>query len=439
MKLRTKIAVLSMIIAIVSTFVASYLFHQAQEDVLEEKVFYHLSSTAQSRGKHVETFLRELRNKIEIAATHKELSNKELREIVEIDKVFYETFVLDKDGKIVASSDESKIGLDRSDDAYFVNARERTCIKDIYYSETIRIKGPTFTVSTPYAGGVLVARIGMDKLNEITTNRTGLGETGEVYLVNKEAYMITPSRFKEGVLLRQKVDTVNAKNCLDMLKRVEEEGHQGHSSVTLSESDYRGVSVLGAHYPIRETGWCLLAEIDEEEVFGIIENQTVKTSMTVSIIVVLFLILSGFIVGSCLEETYLGRKIKESKFAKLLSKIKIRYFFIFALVFSIAYFFTAVSFFQGWRNARFFDAVPDLIFFTIAFSVFGGAFKLKDLKARRLLAWGAGLLCLIKLSEIPLQELQAIRTISPFLWYPSMIISVLSFLLILASFEEVVE
>lgn len=439
MKLRTRIVVLSIVFAIVSTFVASYLFHQAQEDVLEEKVLYHLSSAAQSRAKHVETFLGRLKNKIEIAATHKELPNEELKEIVEIDKAFFEVFVLDKDGKTVASSDESKVGLDKSDNAYFVNAREKTYIKDIYYSETIRTKGPTFTVSTPYAGGVLVARLGMDELNEITTDRAGLGETGEVYLINKEAYMITPSRFKEGVLLRQKVDTVNANNCFDMLGRSEEEGHMGHAAVTLTESDYRGVSVLGAHYPIRETDWCLLAEIDEKEVVGNLDSQIHKISVAVSIIVALFLILSGFVVGSLLEETCLGGKTKECKFVKLLSKIKIRCFFIFALVFSIAYFFTVVSFFQGWRNAKFSDDIPDLIFFVISFIIFGSAFKLKDLIARRFLAWGAGLLCLVKLSEIPLQELQAIRTVSPFLWYPSMIISVLGFLFILVFFKEVVK
>ncbi len=85
------------------------------------------------------------------------------------------------------------------------------------------------------------------------------------------------------------------------------------------------------------------------------------------------------------------------------------------------------------------DDIPDLIFFVISFIVFGSAFKIKDLIARRFLAWGAGLLCLVKLSEIPLQELQAIRMVSPFLWYPSMIITVLGFLLILVFFKEAVK
>ena len=78
------------------------------------------------------------------------------------------------------------------------------------------------------------------------------------------------------------------------------------------------------------------------------------------------------------------------------------------MFFSIVYFFAATSFFQGWKKAKFFDDVPDLIFFTVAFGVFGSSFKLKDLKTRRLLAWGAGLLCVARLVEVPMQEYQAI-------------------------------
>ncbi len=141
--------------------------------------------------------------------------------------------------------------------------------------------------------------------------------------------------------------------------------------------------------------------------------------------------------GKC--ETYPnGRCGKVINTRNFFTNLKLKYYLLFALVFAVGYFFLITSFFQRWQSAMFLDVVPDLIFFIIAFSVFAYAFKLKN-KARKLLVWGAGLLCLVKLYEIPLQELQAIKTISPFLWYPSMIISVLSFLLILFFFEEVLK
>ena len=38
-------------------------------------------------------------------------------------------------------------------------------------------------------------------------NRKGMGQTGEVYVVDKDGYMITESRFIDDAILKQKVDT----------------------------------------------------------------------------------------------------------------------------------------------------------------------------------------------------------------------------------------
>lgn len=40
--------------------------------------------------------------------------------------------------------------------------------------------------------GIVVQRVAVEKLFKITTDRTGIGETGEYYLVNQYGYMITP-------------------------------------------------------------------------------------------------------------------------------------------------------------------------------------------------------------------------------------------------------
>lgn len=452
---------------VVILFLGGY-FNYMYGNILTEKIYSHLQTAVESKADHVEMFLHEHKQAVltlsddivfrELLTTDKsksgykekfERANKQLESIVAINDEFNEVFILDSDGKIAATSHTlEEIGADFSGDAYFLKGKDGLYLKNAYYDEDLKEKSmgmsaPVLDEKTGEVIGVIVAEISLKELIDIMTDRIGLGETGEVYVINKDKLLITPSRFFDNSIMAQKVDTENSQKCLSDIEEYISKGeifsHTQHNyeNDPMKFLDYRGENVLGAHDIIPEMNWCVLAEIDESEALGIPKRQVVNKNIAVSFFSIIGLTLAGFVLGGRLEEVYLGKEIKESKFAKVLSKIKIRYFFIFALVFSVVYFFVVTSFFQGWRNARFFDAVPDLIFFVIAFVIFGHAFKLKNLKTRRLLAWGAGLLCLIKLSEIPLQELQAIRTIFPFLWYPSMIITALSFLLILASFEEV--
>ncbi|MBN2455117.1 MAG: PAS domain S-box protein, partial [Sedimentisphaerales bacterium] len=179
----------------------------------------------------------------------------------------YEVFVLNTDGKIVASSDRSKIGLDRASDAYFLGAKSGPYIKDAYYSattkqESMAVSAPVSDSKTGKFLGVIAARVTLNVLNEITTDTTGLGKTGEIYLVNKYGYMITPSRFIKDTFLKQKVDTQNTRDCFEDIKKFGRKVHEHKASLF---ADSRGVKVLGIHDHISRMQWCLCAEIDEKE------------------------------------------------------------------------------------------------------------------------------------------------------------------------------
>ncbi|MDO8127215.1 MAG: ATP-binding protein, partial [Candidatus Brocadiales bacterium] len=87
-------------------------------------------------------------------------------------------------------------------------------------------------------------------------NRTGLGETGEVYIVDGDGTMLTESRFIDGAPLRQKVYT-------EPVSKIAE----GGAEMAGVYSDYRGVPVVGASRYIPEYGWILLSEMDESEAF----------------------------------------------------------------------------------------------------------------------------------------------------------------------------
>jgi hypothetical protein len=105
--------------------------------------------------------------------------------------------------------------------------------------------------------GWFVLQYPINRVNTILSDPKGLGRTGEVYLVNKEKWMLTDSRFVEDcTTLRQKVDTWAVRAALE----------EGIGTRTIQ--DYRDVPVLSAFecFDILGTSWMILCEIDEDEV-----------------------------------------------------------------------------------------------------------------------------------------------------------------------------
>jgi hypothetical protein len=118
--------------------------------------------------------------------------------------------------------------------------------------------------------GVLVIEIPFSHLDAIMTNREGLGDTGEMYLVGEDGYMRSNSRFsEEATVLQREVDTIATMEVLD--------GKVGEKII----KDYRGVPVLSAYTPLdlKFVNWALLVEIDEAEAFAAVN--TVERRVTI--------------------------------------------------------------------------------------------------------------------------------------------------------------
>ena len=109
--------------------------------------------------------------------------------------------------------------------------------------------------------GVLVFQIPVSKIDAVMQDRSGLGETGETYLVGADKLMRSNSRFSEKpTIFIQKVDTQAVK-----------EANEGKTDSKIIK-DYRGIPVLSAYAPFKALGlnWSILAEIDESEAFAAI-------------------------------------------------------------------------------------------------------------------------------------------------------------------------
>ena len=102
--------------------------------------------------------------------------------------------------------------------------------------------------------GVVISRMRTAAIDSVLLNKSGLGESGEIYIVNKDFLMLSDSRFIENTIFKQKVDTIAVQKCFN-------EGTNFEGLYT----DYRGIQIYGSSYCANDLGFVLLAEIDEKE------------------------------------------------------------------------------------------------------------------------------------------------------------------------------
>ena len=123
--------------------------------------------------------------------------------------------------------------------------------------------------------GVLIIEIPFGHLDTMLTQRAGLGQTGEMYLVGEDGLMRSNSRFSvEPTILKKEVDTEATREAFD--------GYVGEKVIY----DYRGVPVLSAYTPLNLNfiNWALMVEIDEEEAFAAIKSVESRLTIIASII-----------------------------------------------------------------------------------------------------------------------------------------------------------
>lgn len=176
----------------------------------------------------------------------------------------------------VATAEESGVGSDVSQMDYFKQAiRGNTFVSNVFPSEIPLINEvgekelglPTMFVSAPLKDrdgiiiGVVAIRVDVKTLNDLMLSLK-LGKTGETYLVNKDGYMITESRF---VAHLREMGLVK-KRCALELKLVNPEtgeltygvkqciaGNSGFDAK--GYKDYSGLTVLGVWRWLPEFNW----------------------------------------------------------------------------------------------------------------------------------------------------------------------------------------
>jgi len=279
-----RVTVALILLTLFCTLTVGYITFENGKDVLQKQAMDHLVSVATIKGQEVNEWFEEQEEDIRslalllpyLAENYVNLlrqtqaepdatsSYERLRGFLErqmaVSDDFFEFFIMNLEGEIIVSTDLEQEGKDKANRPYFISGREDTFIQNVYHSLTLG--QPALTISTPIAVdngaviGVLVGRADLRALSSIMEEYSGLGETGDTYLVNKYNFFVTEPRFGEGYALRKGVHTEGVNECL-----------AGKSGAGLYE-DYRGVTVVGAYRWLEKSELGLLAEMAQAEAFA---------------------------------------------------------------------------------------------------------------------------------------------------------------------------
>lgn len=135
--------------------------------------------------------------------------------------------------------------------------------------------------------GVMAFQVPPTQINRIMGESTGMGDTGQVYLVGADFLLRSNSRKDaNATILSTEVSTDAVANAL--------KGESGIEVIRGQDGD----EILSSYQPFEVEGarWALLAEIDEAEVLAPINSQT-RTLVGSSLLVILVLGTGGFYIG----------------------------------------------------------------------------------------------------------------------------------------------
>jgi len=275
MKIQTKISSAIFVLIIVTGIVATTTSYIISKQMIKYEIYHHLENIVTSRTHHIETLLNKEVKRAKTFATDKVFVNifttqnlthavQKIKTLINIYDDISQIRVLDKQGNVLVSSHSKFDHIGNAET--FAYDKEGAYIRDMHISTMTGTK--VISISVPilvkgeFAGIVIVNVKIEEELYEILLRRQK--KTDEVYLINKDGYMITPSRFMEDTFLKLQVNSSETRKCFELSK---EEPETEHHKIDIYE-DYRGELVIGMHRAIKGMNWCLLAKIDTKDAFA---------------------------------------------------------------------------------------------------------------------------------------------------------------------------
>jgi signal transduction histidine kinase len=190
-------------------------------------------------------------------------------------------FLVDLTGTVILGTGEVAVGTSLADLPVFSETPGVPYIRPAVYDPN-RGHTDVHTFYPIFDRGELLAVLGattpLTQIDPILTERAGMGESGETYLVDTNQALLTTSRFENYGIGTTRVNTEGVIATL-----------VGQSSGTGRYADYRGVPIVGYYEWLPRLGVVLLAEKDQAEVLAptylTIAGNTVITLVAVVVVV----------------------------------------------------------------------------------------------------------------------------------------------------------
>ncbi len=325
MKFTSKLTTYFLFIGIVSVTVLGIISYTSSRKALVNRTYDQLSSLRQLKKVQVEKFFDETLSDINVYANNSAvqmavlrfvsafkdggLNSEQYLEWIRLHDAklklyakeygYYDIFFISPDGDIAYSSAKEKdLGQNLSSGSLassglakaFKQGKTEYGLVDFSFYEIS--DAPAAFVSGPVRNpdgsllGVMVYQLSMESIDNIMHERTGLGETGETYIVGDDYLLRNDSRFfSESTVLKQRVDTKSAQEALS-----------GHSGIQII-NNYRDKSVLSSYDKLNIEGldWAIIAEMNEAEIMQPVYNMrniiiSVALGLLVLILFVTYLI-----------------------------------------------------------------------------------------------------------------------------------------------------
>lgn len=262
---------------------ASDVDHVMQLSVEKAKIISGLSSIRHldSSGINDSELIERIQTEIEsIQHESHQLSNSNNN--IEAQTDTHVISVWDIHGNTIASTEESLIGKLTSIELLEQTKAKGTHFGGIEIDPLFDQPELIFTQAihnwdTDEFAGVVFLEVDATTINNILLNRDGLGETGELYLVNNEFMMVSESRFIEDAAFNVEAKSDVIADCLD------------GTIFSGIYPDYRDVPILGTQIYLQDQDWCLLSEVDVAEAY----SSAYALNNTLTVIVVVTAIVIG--------------------------------------------------------------------------------------------------------------------------------------------------
>ena len=291
--IKRKLLLFSLSVTLIPISVITVIYYISARKEIELQINHKMIAVAESKKLHIEAFLNAIKargldfssdgyirsrlEKVILEGTLKQDAiidlNKHLKDNkIPLDPDISAITILDRAGTVVASTVESLIGEDFSVHEEYIhiigkNRNEilthRPRFSEYLDHNAVEVAAPITSMKSSETIGIIINAYNQEIINRITSNRKGMGDSGEVVvgLIDGDSIkFINDLRYMPDNSLTLKVPLTEE---IAKPMKLALEGQTG----TIIGPDYRHIDVIAAYNHISSVGWGLVAKMDKTEAF----------------------------------------------------------------------------------------------------------------------------------------------------------------------------